>query len=68
MTRTTTKTQRAKTTTSTPVNAAGEEELLDDRVRDLNPARWPAWARARYGVQHPAGEVIEPLRIDEAPR
>jgi hypothetical protein len=68
MTRTTTKPKRAQTTTSTPVNSAALEQLLDDRVRDLDPARWPAWARARYSVQHPAGEVIEPMRIDEAPR
>jgi hypothetical protein len=67
-TKATTKTKGARTTTSTRVQAAAEEGLLDVRVGDMDPARWPSWARARYGVEHPAGEVVEPLTVDEAAR
>ncbi len=66
MTRTTTNANTtAKSPQTTPQTKAAEEGLLDARVRKLNPARWPTWARARYGVDTPADEVAEPLTVDE---
>lgn len=60
---------RTTTTSTSPVDTAAEEgRLLDARLLEIDPARWPAWARARYGVDHPAGEVVEPLRVDEVDR
>jgi hypothetical protein len=51
-----------------PRQAAEAEGLLDARVLALNPARWPVWARARYGVPQPVGEPVEPLTVAEVER
>jgi hypothetical protein len=61
----TTKT-RHKRPKADAVQAATGEGVLDPRVLALNPARWPAWARARYGVDQPTGELVEPLTVEEA--
>jgi hypothetical protein len=52
-------------TTKTAATAAAEEGLLDARFLEVAPARWPTWAMARYGVETPAGEVVEPLGVEE---
>lgn len=62
------KPKTTKTKTTTAATAAAEEGLLDERVRALDPARWPTWARARYGVEQPVGGVVEPLTVDEVDR
>jgi hypothetical protein len=36
-----------KTTSTTTSKVAAEEGLLDARLMELNPARWPTRARAR---------------------
>ena len=69
MTDTTPRARRTKATTKPkPVQAAEAEGLLDRRLLDRDPATWPTWARARYGVDHPVGELIEPLTVSEVDR
>jgi hypothetical protein len=49
-----------------PVQAARAEGLIDPRLLEIAPARWPAPLRARYGVDQPVGDVVEPLTVEEA--
>lgn len=49
-----------------PVQAARAEGLIDPRLLEIDPARWPASFRARYGVDQPTGDVVEPLTVEEA--
>ncbi len=66
-------TARRKTTemsdTKTPSTTATEEELLDARLLEVDPARWPTALRVRYvgdqSLTDPA-ELVDPLTVDEA--
>jgi len=49
--------------------AAAEEGLLDARLLELDPARWPTALRVRYVGDQPLtdpAELVDPLTVDEA--
>ena len=58
-------TKASRRSKADPVQTARAEGLIDPRLLEIDPARWPPAWRARYGVDQPTGELIEPLTVAE---
>ncbi len=59
----------AKISDMTAREAATDEGILGEDVRQLPVKRWPMWARIRYAGDQPGSgvdEIAEPLTTDEA--